>query len=80
MNVTSEKIQKIDLGSILLGSCLMYCQCNKASPQMDLIDNILVFQSVCSFPIRLRTYLGSSINTSYLSVLRSNHEIPLSIS
>ncbi|KHG15730.1 Eukaryotic translation initiation factor 3 subunit C [Gossypium arboreum] len=42
---------------------------NKASPQLDLIDDILVFQPVYSFSIRLRTCLGSSTNTSCLFVL-----------
>ncbi|KHG16750.1 hypothetical protein F383_22252 [Gossypium arboreum] len=53
-------------------SCLMYCHSNKTSPQLDLIDDILVFQSVCSFSIRLRTCLGSSTNISCPSLLRSN--------
>ncbi|KHG23827.1 hypothetical protein F383_04198 [Gossypium arboreum] len=58
----------------------MYCQSNEASPQLYLIDDILVFQSVCSFPIRLRTCLGSSTNSSCLSVIRLDHVIPLNIS
>ncbi|KHG20025.1 hypothetical protein F383_01702 [Gossypium arboreum] len=58
----------------------MYFQSNKASPQLDLIDGIVIFQSVCSFSIRLRTCLGSSTNISYLFVLRSDYVIPLSIS
>ncbi|KHG28818.1 hypothetical protein F383_11437 [Gossypium arboreum] len=47
----------------------MYCQINKASPQLDLMDNILVFQLVCLFLIRLRTCFGLSSNTSCLFVL-----------
>ncbi|KHG12738.1 hypothetical protein F383_18775 [Gossypium arboreum] len=43
----------MDSRSILLRSCSMYYQSNKASPQLDLIDNILVFQSVFSFSIKL---------------------------
>ncbi|KHG10963.1 hypothetical protein F383_13502 [Gossypium arboreum] len=35
---------------------------------------------VCLFLIRLKTCLSSSTNTSCLSVLRSDHVIPLSIS
>ncbi|KHG23036.1 hypothetical protein F383_10616 [Gossypium arboreum] len=61
----------------------MYYQSNKTSSQLDLIDDIFVFQSVCSFlifPIRLRICLGSSTNTSCIFVLRSDHIIPLSIS
>ncbi|KHG03274.1 hypothetical protein F383_27291 [Gossypium arboreum] len=65
---------------MLLGSYLIYCQSSKTSPQLDLIDNTLVFQSVCSLPIRLRTCLGSSTNTNYLSILQFDHVIPLSIS
>ncbi|KHG30202.1 hypothetical protein F383_03775 [Gossypium arboreum] len=33
----------MDSTTILLDFCLIYCQSNKASPQLDLIDNILVF-------------------------------------
>ncbi|KHG21440.1 hypothetical protein F383_26519 [Gossypium arboreum] len=33
----------------------MYYQFNKGSLQLDLIDNILAFQLVCSIPIRLGT-------------------------
>ncbi|KHG30282.1 Electron transport complex rnfD [Gossypium arboreum] len=46
---------------------------------MDLINGILVFRSIFSFLIRLRTCFGSSTNTSCLSILRSNHIIPLCI-
>ncbi|KHG15896.1 Chloroplast envelope membrane [Gossypium arboreum] len=58
----------------------MYCQSNKASPQLDLINDILFLQSVCSFSISLRTCLGSFTNTSCLSVLRPDHVILLNIS
>ncbi|KHG14595.1 hypothetical protein F383_20107 [Gossypium arboreum] len=57
----------------------MYYQSNKTFPQLDLIDDILIFQLICSFSIRLKTCLGSSTNISCLSVLRFDHLIPLSL-
>ncbi|KHG19531.1 hypothetical protein F383_02768 [Gossypium arboreum] len=58
----------------------MYYQSNKTSPQLDLIDDISVFQSVYLFSIRLRTCLSLSTKISYLFLLRSNHVISISIS
>ncbi|KHG17563.1 hypothetical protein F383_20718 [Gossypium arboreum] len=58
----------------------MYYQSSKASPLLDLINSIFVFQLVCLFFIRLMTCLGSSTNTSCLSILRFDYVIPLSIS
>ncbi|KHG09823.1 hypothetical protein F383_11570 [Gossypium arboreum] len=59
----------MDSRSILLGSSPMYCQSKNASLQLDLLDNILVLQSVCLFSIRLRTCLTLSTNTRCLSIL-----------
>ncbi|KHG06529.1 hypothetical protein F383_33659 [Gossypium arboreum] len=59
----------------------MYCQSNKVSPQLVLIDKILVFQSIYSFLIiliKIRTCLSSSTNISCLFVLLSNHVMSLS--
>ncbi|KHG28239.1 hypothetical protein F383_11762 [Gossypium arboreum] len=57
----------------------MYYQSKKTSLQLGLIDDILIFQLVCSFLIRLRACLGSSTNISCPFVSRSNHIILLSI-
>ncbi|KHG07542.1 Transmembrane protein [Gossypium arboreum] len=57
----------------------MYCQFNKTFPQLDLIENIFFFQSICLILIRLKTCLGSSTHIHCLFILRSDHIISFSI-